>query len=484
MYRKCTNYPEVDLYYYNYKKKERNDMVEVKITKFRSFNVNAKRNNRTELKKLKLYILIEQIRINSTYYEIEEHDNEQNQNRTFLFIFFTYFMMYFCLGILPPNIANIINLLPFTTSSGFGIVISLNLLIGMLTMIILGYFGDRIYAKVSRKGLFFIMNMIWIICYGLISLVSNFSQIVILIVVGAIGIGSFLPLGFSMVSDLFTPEQRGAKFGMMHIALVFGNGCGMLLGSIFGSIGSGTGWRLIYSCASVISAIPLLCFFFFGKERIREVCEKSFYTYRFKGKEALNLLRKKSILGILGTVLGSWIAMSTLATWSILYLTKTFKNNSFATLIFLIAGLGALPGAIIGGKLGDMQYQKGKARGRINISFLGTIHGIICFIVFYIFPTLFFFGLLGYFLTAFTIGNQFALYTELIPPKLRSSINALNGIMMNTGGIMGNLLISMFIQINISLLQGAILCVLSVWFVSALLWIYPFSFYEREKIIK
>jgi MFS family permease len=471
-------------------------MVEVKKTIIRDLqddqtrdqklhqkNLTATRYSRVDMKKLKLYILLEQIRIEASLNSLQEVSKiQQNKSTTFFSLFLVYFMMYFCLGILPPNITNIMNSLPLATSFGFGIVIALNLLVGMFTMIILGYFGEIIYTKISRKVFFFIMNMIWITCYGLISLVSNFNQILILIATGALGIGSFLPLGFSMVSDLFPPEQRGAKFGMMHIALVLGNGCGMLLGSLFGNLSFGAGWRLAYCSASIIAVVPLLGFFLFGTIPRRKSDEYSFYTYRLEIKEAFAILKKKSIAGILGTVLGSWIAMSTLATWSIFFLSSDLGNNSLATLTFLIAGLGALPGAIIGGRLGDKQYKMGKGHSRIKISFLGTIHGTICFMLFYFFSSLFFFGTLGYFLTAFSIGNQFALYSELVSSKFRSTINALNGIMMNTGGIIGNLLLSSLIRENIAFLQGALLFVLIIWAVSSLLWIFPYLFYKKDII--
>jgi len=442
-----------------------------------------KRYSKSEREKIKLYIFLEQIRIDGLINTVQQESSiDKKQSRTFFSIFLTYFMIYFCLGILPPNITNITESLPLATSSGFGIVIALNLLIGMVIMIVLGYFGGLVLIKVPRKTLFLGMNMIWVCCYGLLSVVSNFNQFLILVAFGALGVGSFLPLGFSIVSDLFSPEQRGAKFGMMHIALVLGNGCGMLFGSVLGNIGSGTGWRLAYCTAAVIGVFPLLGFFFFGTNPRRKPDEYSFYTYKLEVKEALAMLKKKSIVGILGTVLGSWIAMSTLATWSIFFLNSEFGNNSIATLLFLVAGLGALPGAIIGGKLGDRQYKIEKGHTRIKISFLGVVHGIICFIFFYLFPFLFFFGILGYFLTAFSIGNQFALYSEVTTPKLRSTINALNGIMMNTGGIIGNLLISSLIRENIALLQIALLFVLIIWAVSSFLWIFPYLFYGRDTI--
>ena len=151
--------------------------------------------------------------------------------------------------------------------------------------------------------------------------------------------------------------------------------------------------------------------------------------------------------------------------------------------MYIIAGLGALPGAIIGGKLGDIKYRNEAPKGRILISSVGTIVGVSCFFIFYIAPIMIFCGFLGYFFTAFAIGNQFALYTELVPAHFRSTVNALNGIMMNVGGIIGNLLISSLIRIDTSILQDALFIVLGIWAVSALCWKLPLNYYLYERII-
>ncbi|MFX1532360.1 MAG: hypothetical protein ACFFBC_14680, partial [Promethearchaeota archaeon] len=193
----------------------------------------------------------------------------------------------------------------------------------------------------------------------------------------------------------------------------------------------------------------------------------------------------------------SGIANATLGTWAIFYLTTkidSVDSELIVTTMYIIAGSGALPGAIIGGRLGDKYFRSGKLKGRVVVSFIGLIVGICLSLGFYLIP---FFtesalqivfswilfvimGYLGFFFVAFTAGNQFAIYTEVSLPEVRSTANAMNGLMVNVGGIIGNLLFSSMIERNESLLPFAIFVVLIVWLCGSIFWIIPYHYYPKE----
>ena len=127
-----------------------------------------------------------------------------------------------------------------------------------------------------------------------------------------------------------------------------------------------------------------------------------------------------------------------------------------------MAGIGAIPGSILGGKLGDSMYKAGKFKGRVIISMGGLILGSLCFIGFYLIPfhaatplqfvTSFIFfvsiGFFAFFFTTLPAGNIYAIYSEVSVPELRSTANALNGLMLNIGGIIGGLLFSSLISMT------------------------------------
>jgi MFS family permease len=435
----------------------------------------------------------------------EDYNNNSKREKTFQTLFFLYFMIYFFIGILPVNIDNLLVTLPQTTKMGIGIIIISSLFTGVISVLIFGYVGDKLSHKTSRKKLFVVTNLLWVIGYGLFSLSFNFQSLLILTIISAIGTGAFLPIGFSFISDLFPPDKRGSKFGIMQFGMILGNGTGIIFGAVLGNLLNGSGWRLAYGISFFLGIVAVLRYTMLGQEIIRTDTEpklldskaKIDYNYKITFSSILQLFRIKSIMAIFLSVLCSGIALSTLGNWAIFYLSlKITSSNaeSLATAIYLLVGLGALPGTIMGGKMGDYALRHGKIRGRIIISIFGLISGISLMIMFYLFPFFSYpsilivnswiifivLGFVGYCFSYFSIGNQFAIYSELCMPELRSTANAFNGLMLNIGGIMGNLIISSLIQNNLSLLPFAVLSVLIIWLFGSFLWFIACSQYHKD----
>ncbi|MFX1494052.1 MAG: MFS transporter, partial [Promethearchaeota archaeon] len=386
------------------------------------------------------------------------------RKNTFCLIFGLYLMIYFSMGILPANIDDLLLNLQGTTSFGIGLLITFNLLTSMASILFFGYYTNYLAKKITRKYLFIVINLIWIITYGLLSISVNFSMFFILLVTSAIGTGAFLPIGFSTIGDFYSPQERGTKFGIMQFGYLLGNGVGIIIGGIIG-------WRIGFMLGSIIGIIVLIIYFFHGididyghgiAQRVVDLKGKEVYNYKITGKDILNLFKIKSVSAILISVFFSGLAIFTLGNWAIFYITKKLNNEVLATILYIFAGLGALPGSIIGGKLGDKYHYLFRTRGRMIISFLGLLIGISFLIGFYIHPFLLL-GIIGYFFTYFAVGNQFAIYTEVCIPKLRSTVNGLNNLMLNLGGIIGNLVLSTLIQNNIVMLNIYIIIVLIFW---------------------
>lgn len=99
--------------------------------------------------------------------------------------------------------------------------------------------------------------------------------------------------------------------------------------------------------------------------------------------------------------------------------------------------------------------------------------------MFYTYPFVLF-GVLGYFLFSFAIGNQFAIYSEVGNPHLKGIVNALNGILLNLGGIIGNIVVSALIQNSVRSLYIIIPTMLFIWLIGISFWILPYIFYPEE----
>jgi len=205
---------------------------------------------------------------------------QKNRKKTFNSISLIYFMMFFCGGILPVNIANLLAYLPKTTKFGIGIVSAGGLIIGIISILIFGYYGDKISEKFSRKKIFIFTNLLWVLTYGLASLSLNYFYYLLFITVGAIGTGAFLPLGFSMIGDFYSPKDRGKKYGMMSFSLTLGAGMGIIIGGLLGNYAGPLGWRMAYGVGFIFGLFTLIFYAFSAIEPERLRSEPEFENFR------------------------------------------------------------------------------------------------------------------------------------------------------------------------------------------------------------
>ncbi len=427
------------------------------------------------------------------------------RERNFKSIWRLYFMLAYCLGILPVNIENLLIYLPGATPSGIGLAAASRLAVGIVSVLVFGYFGEKLAEKFSRRKIFLCTNLVWIISYGLISISIDFNFYFILVVISAIGAGAFVPIGFSILADSFEPKERGSKYGLMSFGMIIGGGAGIIFGGLLGNYAGPLGWRLAYALGGIIGILALISYYNSAIDPERGRIEPEFkdfegsinYNYKITYHQVTQLLKKKSILGLFLYVLCAGIANTTLGIWAIFYIsTKINDINAglYATTIYIFAGIGAIPGTILGGKFGDSLYHSGKLRGRVIISSIGIIVGTLCFLGFYLIPFkmdtpleialswIFFItiGFFGFFLTSLCNGNIFAIYSEVCVPEARSTANSLNGLMSNLGGIIGNLLLSALIINDLGVLPFAISLLLYIWLLSSVLWIIPYIYYPKE----
>ncbi|MBD3229379.1 MAG: MFS transporter [Candidatus Lokiarchaeota archaeon] len=428
---------------------------------------------------------------------------EKARARTFREIFLIYAAIYVCLGFYSVNMKEIILNLIGATEAWMAIILACHFSVLIFSTLLFGYYGEKLAEKYSRKKIFIVTNLIWVISYGMITFSVNQINFLILIIAGAIGIGAFIPLGFSMIGDFYPPKQRGDKYGQMQIGLLIGSGGGIIFGGLLGGYAGINGWRYAYGLGAILGLAAVIGYSLRGinPQRGREEPEfkdfkgKISYNYRITLKKLKELFRSKTIIVIIVYVLLSGIATTTLGNWWNLYLTEYKFNDDFLiTVIYLLSGLGAIPGSFIGGRLGDKYFRRGKLRRRVLVSLIGLFPGVLLWLAFYKLPfyqetalqivlsTIFFIliGFIGYMLSSFPVGNQFAIYSEVSVPEARGTANALNWMMVNFGGIIGNLIISSFIDTNIALLPVAVTTVLLIWFFGSFLWIIVFFTYPKE----
>ena len=434
-----------------------------------------------------------------------ESKKEREIKQTFRSLWVLYFMLYFCIGILPVNIDNLINDLLGTTEFGIGMIIVIQLSVGTISIFLFGYYGDKISGVFQRKRIFISTNLVWIFAYGFNFFALNYYFYFLFMIIASIGSGAFLPIGFSIIGDMYSPKKRGNKYGMMAFGLNLGSGMGLLFGGLLGSYSGPEGWRWAYLLGSSISFLALILYTLRGIDPERGRSEPEFesyigtinYNYKITYKSILKLFQIKTVRYILLFILCNGIATATLGNWAIFYLTQKINGEDpglIATTLYLVAGIGVLPGSVFGGKLGDKFLEKDKKTGRILVSFIGLVIGISFLMLFYMLPIIdknsfeilfswilfLSLGLVGNFFTSLNAGNVFAIYSEVCVPETRSTINAFNGIMINIGAIIGNLILSTLIKQDPGFLPLAIFLVLVIWMLGSLFWLAPLKYYSIE----
>lgn len=436
---------------------------------------------------------------------MEQPRKDSDKAQTFNSIWILYFMMYFCIGILPVNIDNLLMDLAGTTEFGIGMIIVTQLTAGTFSTFFFGYYGDSISEKTSRKKIFTLMNLIWIISYGLNFIAINYQYYFLFMIIASIGSGAFLPIGFSIIGDMYPPKERGNKYGIMAFGLNLGSGMGLLFGGLLGSYTGPEGWRWAYLLGPSISFLAIILYIIKGVEPERGRSEPEFesftgtiiYDFKITLNSVTKLFQIKTIRYVLLFILCNGLATATLGNWAIFYLTQKIIAEDpglLATTLYLLSAMGVLPGSIIGGKMGDKYMKNHKRNGRILVSSIGLIIGIILLTLFYMLPIfssnpleitlswiLFLsLGLMGYFFVSLNSGNVFAIYSEVCVPEIRSTVNAFNGIMINIGAIIGNLILSSLILQDIGFLPFAIFLVLVIWILGSLFWLIPLKYYSKE----
>lgn len=433
---------------------------------------------------------------------------ESKRDETFRSLLLIYAAIFLCRSILPSNIETLKTTLPGTTDLAIGIDAAGFLLISTISVIFFGYYSEKLSEKYSMKKIFVITQFGWVACYGLIAVAPHFLFYIIFDYIGAFSFGAYLPIAFAMIGDFFPPKERGVKFGWLSFGMTMGSGGGIIFGKLLGGLIPDIGWRLAYGLGFILGFLAVHGYFRIGilpergraEPEFQDISGKIDYNYRFTFKSVKQLFKSKTIGALLISVLISGMGTAALGIWAINYfetvqLTALGASAGFiAVLFYIIAGLGALPGNILGGKLGDKYYRVGKLKFRVIVSIGGAIGGLLCMFGFFLIPLfsatpleivlssvlILGLGFLGYLFAAFPIGNQFAIYSEVCLPEARSSANALHGVMVNVGGIFGNLLFASVIEGTEGLYKVAVTIMLIFWIGSAFFWIVPYFKYPQE----
>lgn len=201
-------------------------------------------------------------------------------------------------------------------------------------------------------------------------------------------LGAIIPLGFSLISDLFDRSTRTEVFMLWYFiggwGLAIGYGLSLFLGQYYN-------WRyplLIGGLTLIVLGGGVSSLIWEPQKGLADVsvsAESYRYPYKFRPQDLGLILSNKSnihtaLQGFFGT-----ISNGILGTWAVHYLIREAKASEVAASVFLgLVGTGALGGLILS-HLADSLYKRRPAYRPLIAAFCSITESIL-FIVFFATP--------------------------------------------------------------------------------------------------
>ncbi|MHA1148258.1 MAG: MFS transporter [Promethearchaeota archaeon] len=358
-----------------------------------------------------------------------------------------------------------------------GLVNALFLLISGGVSLIWAINSDRS----ERKKLLLISSMIWIISCFLTIFTINFTMLIILQIIGAIGFGGVLPISYSLIIDLTIPEKRSYALGVLQTCITLGAGLGFLHGGIL--IAYFPWWVpfLFISILGIINFIFLL--------RIKEPSKGSLDDYnietliiRINRKDFKEISKIKSNYILILFVFMKSISVGAINFYFIAMLEIDHGfSSSIATIMMICIFSIMIVGSPVLGKLADSQYKK-RRTGKIDVIIILLIIGPIFYILgfslifdstqFDLIILFFILILIGAFFMSGDYPIQQSVLSDVDPPQIRSTVFSILYIASYIGQSIGVLLLGYLYFLNgKSFIMGYIIICLIL--MSSIIFLFP-----------
>jgi MFS family permease len=383
-------------------------------------------------------------------------------------------------------------------------ILSVGRFIGTITTPIWGAIADRF----SRKTILIVMTGIWGLWTGSIGFVQAFWQLMAVRIAASLGLAVLYPAAYSIISDLFTREERGKAIGVMG---AFGFAGSMVSTVVLGTLAAANpqAWRYGFILMGILSFITGVMMFFI-KEPVRGAMEPELADvvskdneFKFDIKKVPLLLKIPTYWVIMVDEIIDWIGFSTLTAWAFTWLDLQ-DLGSGVPMVMLLMFVGVILGHIVFGWLSDKLDARYPKYGRIVLGQVGLVLSFLSILGFLFFGAinivyLLITGLLfGLSFSMKETGSRIPLLQNILLPELRASgrsfIEVIKGLILTGTITFSGWLLN---RLGEDLQTMMLLIVPTTMFVASLLWILMFKVYpadmeeykailnrEREEIIK
>lgn len=251
---------------------------------------------------------------------------------------------------------------------------ALNLQVGALgTLSSMGKWARMIFGtlwavlgdKYGRKLVLVVMTGFWGLWTAAAGLAQNFTQLLILYTIGAIGTVAAEPIQNGLMVDMFDEDERGKAYGTLR---TIGVAASLILTPLIGQLAKWptpeSGWRIgmfIMGGISVISGILLMIFL---KEPPRRIVAGDPDAGKFKMSD-IGKIAKIPTFWLMAVML-LFVTSMVFFAFMVTYFVKVRGwETSAAAILYTVFMAGFAIGGLTGGTLGDMFQKRFGDKGRI-----------------------------------------------------------------------------------------------------------------------
>lgn len=354
-----------------------------------------------------------------------------------------------------------------------GAVFTGALLVSAILYPLWGYLYDRF----ARSKLLALASFIW----GSTTWLSAIAPTYPFFLVSRASTGvddSSYPGIYSLISDYFGPQLRGKVYGLLQLTQPLGYMMGLIIATF---LSASLGWRGIFYLTGSLGLILSMVIYFSVKDPPRGQCEPEMQdldkigVYKFDGKIALGLFRKKSFIFLVLQGFVGVFPWNVITYWFFRYLeTERFYSADEVFITMAPAVLVLASGYFVGGALGDLAFKR-SSRGRVLVSLVGVILGAVFLLITMNVPIenqIFFLVMLMFtaLFIPFASPNVISTVYDITLPEVRSTALAIQYFIENAGAALAPLFAG--IIANNSSLHNAILIIcVSAWVIDAIFFV-------------
>ncbi len=300
-----------------------------------------------------------------------------------------------------------------------------------------GYLADRF----SRKWIIVFGTGLWGLWTLACGFVNSYEQLFWIRVISGLGLGCLLPPTFSLIADLFGPEERGRANGLLGSIGFAGLILGVLAMGWMLSIPS-LGWRwgfFVLGGASVFSGVLIAIFVIEPPRGAAEpelagtISREEARQFHIQLADLQKILRIPTmwvtfVQGIFGAA--PWVVLGAyFVTWLV---DERNIPVGRAPAVFSVIIIGQAIAQFVGGIISDWMHRRAPQHGRIIVSQFSIFNGVWMTAILFLVELSFIPLMIGGLLTGCMVGwanrgGKDPILQAVLLPELRSTAWAING---------------------------------------------------------